>query len=156
MFLVPENEEELIAITQEIYDNTGRVYILSGGSNMLINDRCFEQVIYMNTACLKMTNLGEGRFYIGASNRIQKVISFVNEAGYGGFEELVGLPAFFGGVVYMNAGIGGHSNSLFTIGDFIETVKAWDLTEKKLVEFSKDQCEFAHRTSVFQKHPYII
>ena len=155
-FYIPENEEELTAIAQEIYDQKGQVYILSGGSNLLINDRRFEQVIYMHDACPEMTELGAGRFYIGASNRIQKVISFVNDAGYGGFEELIGLPAFFGGVIYMNAGIGGEANSLFTIGQFVESVRAWDLKEKKLVELPKAQCGFAHRTSIFHKRPYVI
>lgn len=155
-FYVPENEEELIAITQEIYDKNKQVYILSGGSNLLINDRRFSQVVYMNTACREMTDLGDGRFYIGASNRIQKVISFVNDAGYGGFEELVGLPAFFGGIIFMNAGIGGGKNALFTIGDFVESVRFWDLTEKTLVELPKEQCGFDHRTSVFQCRPCVI
>jgi len=155
-FYIPESEEELITIAQENYDNNQQVYILSGGSNMLINDRQFEQVVYMSTACPEMTELGEGRFYIGASNRIQKVISFVNEFGYGGFEELVGLPAFFGGIIYMNAGIGGEKNALFTIGDFVESVRVWDLMEKKMVEMPKEQCGFGHRSSAFQKHPYVI
>lgn len=155
-FYIPENEEELTNIAQEIYDKNGQVYILSGGSNLLINDRRFAQVIYMHDACPEMANLGNGKFYIGASNRIQRVISFVNEYGYGGFEELIGLPAFFGGVIYMNAGIGGRTNSLFTIGDFIEFVRVWDLTERKLVELNKEQCEFVHRKSVFHDHPYVI
>ena len=64
----------------------------------------------MKEACNTLVDEGKGRFYIGASNRIQKVISFVNEKGYGGFEELVGLPAMFGGIIYMNAGIGGEKN----------------------------------------------
>lgn len=156
-FYIPENEEELTAIAQEIYDKDGQVYILSGGSNLLINDdRRFEQVVHMSKACTKMDELGEGKFYIGASNRIQKVISFVNDFGYGGFEELIGLPAFFGGVVYMNAGIGGAKNSLFTISDFVESVRFWDLTEKRLLEIPNEQCGFGHRTSVFQQRPGVI
>ena len=127
-FYIPESEEELISITQEIYDKSQRVFILSGGSNLLINDnRRFDEIVYMNSACTEMTNLGEGRFYIGASNRIQKVISYVNEFEYGGFEGLIGLPAMFGGIIYMNAGIGGSKSPLFTIGDFIESVRVWDM-----------------------------
>lgn len=157
LLYVPENDEELTRIAQEIYDRNQNVYILSGGSNLLINDeRRFQEVVYMGSACLEMTELGDGRFYIGASNRIQKVISFVNDRGYGGFEKLVGLPAMFGGIIYMNAGIGGEHNSLFTIGDFVETVRAWDLIDKKLVELSADRCDFAHRSSVFHNQRYVI
>lgn len=155
-FYIPENEEELTTIAQEIYDQDQKVYILSGGSNLLINDRQFSRVVYMHEACPEMTDLGEGRFYIGASNRIQKVISFVNDAGYGGFEELVGLPAFFGGIIYMNAGIGGGKNPLFTIGDFVESVRIWDFQEKKLVELAKKECGFGHRISEFQHRPCVI
>lgn len=154
---VPESEDDLIRIAQDIYDKNHQVLILSGGSNLLINDeRRFEKVIYMGAACTEMTELGEGRFYIGASNRIQKVISFVNDHEYGGFERLVGLPAMFGGIIYMNAGIGGGQNTLFTIGDFIESVRAWDLVEKKLIELLPIQCGFSHRSSIFHSGRYVI
>ena len=154
---IPENEEELIKIAQEIYDRSQNVYILSGGSNLLINDeRTFESVVYMKSACLEMSDLGDGRFYIGASNRIQKVISFVNDREYGGFEKLIGLPAMFGGIIYMNAGIGGERNSLFTIADFVESVRAWDLQEKTMVELTAEQCRFSHRCSVFHNQRYVI
>ena len=125
---LPENEEELIHTAAELYEKEGKVYLLSGGSNLLINDqREFESVISMKEACTELTDLGNGRFYIGASNRIQKVISFVNERGYGGFEELIGLPAMFGGIVCMNAGIGGESAPLFTIAEFVKNVKVFNL-----------------------------
>lgn len=156
-FYIPENEEELIQIAQEIYDKHHHVLLLSGGSNLLINDeKRFEEIVYMGAACSDLIALQDGLFYIGASNRIQKVISFVNDHGYGGFEELIGLPALFGGVIYMNAGIGGKQNPRFTIGNFIETVKLWDLEDRKVVIFSADQCDFSHRHSVFQNDRYII
>ena len=155
-FYIPESEEELVRIAQENYDKNGKVYILSGGSNLLINDRRFEQVIYMSAACTEMTNLGDGKFYIGASNRIPKVISFVNQFGYGGFEGLVGLPAMFGGILYMNAGLGGEKNPAFTIGDFVLSVRLWNLAEKKFEEFDAQECGFKHRYSVFHNQQYVI
>lgn len=157
LFYVPETEDELIDIAQTIYDSNERLLILSGGSNLLINDeKCFEKVIYMSSACLEMKELDNNKFYIGASNRIQKVISFVNARNHGGFESLIGLPAMFGGIIYMNAGIGGKGNSLFTISDFIDSVKVWDLYEKKLMELPVEHCEFSHRHSIFHNQRYVI
>jgi len=154
---IPESEDELIQIVQNIYDREHSVLILSGGSNLLINDnRRFEEIVYMKAACSDMMNLGDGRFYIGASNRIQKVIAYVNDLGYGGFEGLVGLPALFGGIIYMNAGLGGKNGTQFTISEFIDTVKVWDMDERKVVEFDRSQCEFSHRKSVFQEGHYVI
>lgn len=154
---LPENEKELIHIAAELYEREGKVYLLSGGSNLLINDqREFESVISMKEACTELLDRGNGRFYIGASNRIQKVISFLNEHGHGGFEELIGLPAMFGGIVCMNAGIGGENSPLFTISEFIEYVKVYDLKQKIVKEIRGNECGFSHRTSLFQNGKYVI
>lgn len=157
LFYIPETEQELISVVKKIYTEKGHLLILSGGSNLLINDdKWFDEVIYMGSACSEMSELGEGKFYIGASNRIQKVISFVNCRECGGFEQLIGLPALFGGIVYMNAGIGDEKNSLFTIGQFIESVKVYDLHNDMVLELPADKCDFSHRHSIFHNQQYVI
>lgn len=154
-FYIPSSADELLRLLDSIGEED--YFILSGGSNLLINDeKCFEHVISMEKADESMTSLGDGRFYIGASCRIQKVISFVNENQYGGFEGLYGLPALFGGNIYMNAGIGSKKNSKFTISDYIERVKCINRKKKEIVWLDKTQCGFAHRKSIFFDNEYII
>lgn len=156
-FFIPESEQELVEKTYEIYKKNGTVYIISGGSNLLINDeKVFESVISMEKACIGFENLGNGRFFVGASHRIQSVIHKVNECGYGGFEELVCLPAMFGGVIYMNAGIGRESAPLFTISEFVESVKTFNLKSGKIVDVSNEECDFGHRHSIFKNNEYVI
>ena len=154
---IPESEEELIQVSKDIYGRDHRVYVISGGSNLLINDdRAFPEVVCMAKACRELEQLHDGVFYIGASVRIQKAISFVNSFGYGGFEELIGLPALFGGIIYMNAGIGRESAPLFTISEFVDSVRALDLKTGETVTLTADECRFGHRTSVFKNGQYII
>lgn len=154
---IPESEEELIQVSKDIYDRDHRVYVISGGSNLLINDdRAFPEVVCMAKACRELEQLHDGVFYIGASVRIQKAISFVNSFGYGGFEELIGLPALFGGIIYMNAGIGRESAPLFTISEFVDSVRALDLKTGETVTLTAEECRFGHRTSVFKDGQYII
>ncbi|MBQ1898912.1 MAG: FAD-binding protein [Ruminococcus sp.] len=154
---IPESEEELIQVSKDIYDRDHRVYVISGGSNLLINDdRAFPEVVCMAKACRELEQLHDGVFYIGASVRIQKAISFVNSFGYGGFEELIGLPALFGGIIYMNAGIGRESAPLFTISEFVDSVRALDLKTGETVTLTAEECRFGHRTSVFKNGQYII
>ena len=154
---IPESEEELIQVSKDIYDRDHRVYVISGGSNLLINDdRAFPEVVCMAKACRELEQLHDGVFYIGASVRIQKAISFVNSFGYGGFEELIGLPALFGGIIYMNAGIGRESASLFTISEFVDSVRALDLKTGETVTLTAEECRFGRRTSVFKNGQYII
>lgn len=154
-FYIPFSADELIELLGSI--NNEEYYILSGGSNILINDeKSFEHVISMEKVDETMSFIGGGKFYIGASCRIQKVISFVNEHQYGGFEGLYGLPALFGGNIYMNAGIGSKKNSRFTISDFIERVKCIDKNTREIVWLNKAECGFAHRKSIFFNNEYII
>ena len=80
----------------------------------------------------------------------------MNSFGYGGFEELIGLPALFGGIIYMNAGIGRESAPLFTISEFVDSVRALDLKTGETVTLTAEECRFGRRTSVFKNGQYII
>lgn len=152
-FYIPETTEELVNLVKKLKSKNQNFYILSGGSNILINDeKKFENIIYMEKMDTKIYMIEDGIFYIGASNRIQKVIRNVNNAGYGGFEELFCLPAMFGGIIYMNAGIGYR----FEISDFVTKVKVFDIQNEQIIEMNKDECEFKRRSSIFQTGKYII
>ena len=154
-YYIPESVEELLAVISSL--DKQPYQIISGGSNLLINDeRVFSHVISMEKVDRSIENKKNGLFYVGASNRIQKVILFVNECGYGGFEELIGLPALFGGVVCMNAGIGGRDRVKFSISDFVVRVKCIDRESLKIEWIDRANCDFSYRHSVFLEDRYII
>lgn len=154
---IPESTEELIVLLNNELTDNNHLYILGGGSNLLINDnKIFENVIDTKEIDKSINNLSDGKYYIGCSNRIQNVVNEINKDGYGGFEELVSLPALFGGIIYMNAGIGSKNKSLFTISDFIDEVKVIDLKTKKIKWLKKEDCDFSHRQSIFQSNDYVI
>lgn len=155
-FYIPESVEDLKELVIKL-GSDNKYYILSGGSNLIINDsKKFENVIFMGKTDTSIEDNGNGCFYAGASVRIQKLLSAVNEKGYGGFEELVGLPALMGGIIYMNAGIGGRTNAIFNIADFVKRVKVIDKSTAEIKWINHDDCGFDYRTSVFQKDNYII
>ncbi len=154
---VPETTEELINLLKGDLRDERKIYIISGGSNLLINDKKeFENVIDAKCVDNSIEKLSDGKYYIGCSVRIQKLINAINLDGYGGFEELISLPALFGGIICMNAGIGTKQNSLFTISDFIESVKVIDLKTKNIKWIKKEKCDFSHRHSIFQDGNYFI
>ena len=156
-FFIPESELELIELIKKLKKRNESWYILSGGSNLLINDeKKFDNVIYMMNIDTNIKMIEDGYFYIGASNRIQKVIQEINKFGYGGFEELFCLPAMFGGIIYMNAGIGGRNNVRFNISDFVIKVKVLDIESEKIVILNKKECNFEYRKSIFKNGKYII
>lgn len=153
-FYIPDSIDELIGVLNRLDKN---YYVLSGGSNILINEQSsISHVISMQNVDDSLVYKGNGVFNIGASCRIQSVIAYVNERGYGGFEELIGLPALFGGVIYMNAGIGSRNNVLFSISDYIIRVKCFDKNKKEIVWLDKSDCDYHYRSSAFMKDEYII
>lgn len=156
-FYIPQTERELIELVQSLVQEHISFKVLSGGSNLLVNDKkSFDAIIYMGQAVDTITDNGCGNFYIGASNRIQKVIRYVNSTEYGGFEELIGLPALFGGIIYMNAGIGGRNSVKFNISDFVVRVKVLEIKTGKICWMDKNECDFGYRKSIFQKNNFVI
>lgn len=144
----PESVEELQTVVME--NNNIINYIIGGGSNLLINDKKeFAEVLCLRNFNLRFDNLQDGKYYIGASVRLQKVIKTINEDGYGGIEYLYSVPGLIGGAVYMNAGRGRKYNNC--ISDYIQSVDILINGEVKTI--LKKDCGFEYRTSVFQSMP---
>ena len=150
-FYVPESREELTCLLNELKGEDVR--ILSGGSNLLIDDeRIFPHVIYMKNCSQELTYKGDGVFYCGASVRLQQLIQFANSKGYGGIEYLMSVPGMVGGAVVMNAGRGKSYNK--AISDHIVSVEVWQ--DGSIRTLSKEECVFSYRNSVFKNSGMVI
>ena len=121
-----------------------------GGANLLINDqKVFPNVCNLREFNAKVECKENGRYYVGASVRLQKLIGQINNDGYGGIEYLFSVPGLVGGAVAMNAGRGKKYNQ--SISDYIETVEY--IQNGQIYCLQKQNCQFAYRTSVFQSMP---
>lgn len=78
IFYTPETEQELIALVHE----KSPQYFIGGGSNIIVNERHFDVVVNLRCFNNSIENLGNGLFIIGASVRLQKLITTINECGY--------------------------------------------------------------------------
>ena len=147
----PESVAELQDVLKKIGDED--YYIISGGSNLLINDKkTFPHVISMRNMNTEIKAIGNGLFYLGASVRIQTAIKEMNKQGYGGLEQFYSIPALIGGMVFMNAGVGKKKND--AIGDYVVSVDVID--RGKVTTLMRDECQFAYRKSIFQNNPRMI
>ena len=148
---IPENLDDLINLINDIGNEN--YYILGGGSNHLINDKKeFDNVILLNSLDKRIDSLGNGKYYIGASNRLQIVINAINKDGFGGIEYLYSVPGLIGGAILMNAGRGKPYG--VSISDYIESVTVYDNGQIKVL--SKEECGFSYRESIFKHGRYII
>lgn len=144
-FYYPESPEELMELLNKISNE--KYYIISGGSNILMNDKKeYKHVIHMKKVDTTIKGLGNGRYYVGASVSIQKLLKDINKEGYGGIEYLYSVPAYVGGAIAMNAGRG-HKSGL-AISDYLEEVYVFDSNKKQTL--TKSQCNFKYRDSIFK------
>ena len=146
---IPTTQHELI----ELASTRLHPLLIGGGSNLLINDkRIFDEVISLREFDTSIKHLGNGEFVVGASVRLQKLIKFINDLGFGGIEYLYSVPALIGGAIYMNAGRGRAHGKC--ISDYVLDVKV--LHDGKVKYLTRDECDFSYRHSVFQTGEYVI
>lgn len=127
------------------------VFVLGGGSNILVSDEGFAGVVIKNE--LLGFEIHGREVTVSAGEQWDYVVSRCIEEGLQGIECLSGIPGTFGGAVVQNIGAFGQ-----TLAKSILTVEALDVETRESRVFKKDECEFDYRNSIFKKNPgkYII
>ncbi|MFA7302324.1 MAG: UDP-N-acetylmuramate dehydrogenase [Candidatus Paceibacterota bacterium] len=133
------------------------LFVLGGGSNVLIADEGFDglvlrvdllQVVFEERADRAFVTVGAGVWW-------DDFVAQMVERGYAGLECLSGIPGTVGGAVVANLGAYGAECS----GTLVE-VRVIDLqdSEGALKTFRNEECDFSYHDSFFAKHPhrYII
>jgi UDP-N-acetylmuramate dehydrogenase len=128
------------------------VFVLGGGSNLLIADRGFEGLV-LRVGLRGMTWEGTHLRAAAGEDWDDVVAGCVNK-GFGGVECLSGIPGLAGGTPVQNVGAYGQE-----VADVLVGVRALDRQTESVVELSKQDCGFAYRSSIFnstQKDRYIV
>ncbi|MBI2452950.1 MAG: UDP-N-acetylmuramate dehydrogenase [Parcubacteria group bacterium] len=124
------------------------VFILSGGSNVVMSDDGFSGlVIQIRNSKFKIQN---SKVYAEAGVPCASLVRSTIRKGLKGLEWAGGLPGSLGGAIRGNAGAFGGE-----IKDAIVSVKAIDGKGRARV-FSKKQCKFSYRSSIFKEKRYIV
>lgn len=84
----------------------------------------------------------------GAGERWDDVVAWSLGLGYAGLENLVLIPGLAGAAPIQNIGAYGTE-----VGEFIQTVEAWDRQVGALVRLDRADCAFGYRDSVFKRDP---
>ncbi|MBX4186653.1 MAG: UDP-N-acetylmuramate dehydrogenase [Candidatus Doudnabacteria bacterium] len=129
-----------------------KVFILGGGSNILISDHGFDGLVIRNQ--IKGLEISDDGFLtVGAGESWDRVVAETVAKNFAGIECLSGVPGTAGGAVVQNIGAYGQ-----TIADSVVEVEAIsiDSGEKKI--FQKSECAFTYRNSIFKKIPseYVV
>jgi len=149
-FIEPGTEEELLDALAWAKGNNEKVILLGGGSNVLINDKYIDAVV-IRISNRKIEVRGD-RIVCGGGASLVATARTAMGNNLAGLEWAIGIPgATIGGSIRGNAGAFGQ-----TMADVVETVNVLNIEKRKFFNFSKNDCDFAYRHSIFKNKNFVI
>jgi len=124
------------------------VFILGGGSNLIVQDSGFRGVVMrIRIPGFEVVNddLNTTTIKIGAGENWDSVVKRTVDMQLTGIEAMSGIPGTVGGVPVTNVGAYGQE-----IADTLVSLDAYDRTNQQFVTLSNAQCGFSYRHSVFR------
>ncbi len=128
----------------------GEVLVIGAGSNMVFTKDYEGTVLILKGEEVRMDDV----FVRAWGGMIMDdLVQWTLDHGLYGLENLSAIPGTVGASAVQNVGAYGAEAK-----DFIESVEAYDLQERRHCTFSNADCHFAYRDSFFKHHPgrYLI
>lgn len=133
------------------------LFILGGGSNLLVADRGFSGVVIRPNLLERevLEENGESALVsFGAGELLDGAVAWAVERGWWGMENLSMVPGSVGAAPVANVGCYG-----VTVSDIIEWVEVLDKETGEIKKIKNADCGFGYRSSIFNtgaKNRYII
>ena len=145
-FFEAKSLDDIRLAIKEAQKNNLPIFILAGGTNLLINDEGFDGlVLHPNLTHIEKTNRSALR--VGCGVDMAKLLEYLIFNELSGMEWAGGLPGSVGGAVRGNAGAFNHE-----IKDSILSVVSLDLKSREtLITRTKNECGFGYRNSIFKE-----
>ena len=148
------DSEELKEIVSQAQQMKKPVFILGGGSNLLVSDSGFKGIVIKlkSLSEIEVKNTEDGFILsVDAGITLAKLLAKAIEIGGEGLEWAAGIPGTVGGTIFGNAGAYGQSMS-----QCILKVKTLNPKNFEIKEFLPEDCQFDYRDSVFKKNGFVI
>jgi len=132
---------------QKILKKEKDVFLLSGGSNMLLTKNIDKLVIHINIKGISIhyENESEVELTVNAGEDWHEFVMWCISQNYGGIENLSLIPGNVGTSPIQNIGAYGVE-----VKDVITKVEGIDLKSAKKIQFSNKECNFGYRNSIFK------
>ena len=149
VFVMPETEEEAVAVVRYAKEQNIPLLMLGNGSNMVVRDGGVRGIV-VHFSHLNKIDIEGTTVVAGAGALIKEVSKQVAANSLTGFEFACGIPGSIGGAMAMNAGAYGGE-----IKDVI--VDCTVITpEGEMRVLSKDELELGYRKSIIASAGYYV
>jgi UDP-N-acetylmuramate dehydrogenase len=151
-FVEATSEEEIADAAAWAGERGVAVFVLGGGSNLLVADAGFDGLV-VRVALRGITatdapgdsgQTGQKIYQAAAGEDWDHFVEHTVKDHCAGVECLAGIPGTVGGTPVQNVGAYGQE-----VASVIDVVRAFDLAEHSFVEFAAFECGFAYRRSRF-------
>jgi UDP-N-acetylmuramate dehydrogenase len=146
-FVEAASEEEVAEAAGWAEERGVSLFVLGGGSNLLVSDAGFDGLalrVGLRGIATAPDRTGQAIYRAAAGEEWEHFVQRTIEDHCAGVECLAGIPGTVGGTPVQNVGAYGQE-----VASVIERVRAFDLNERAFVEFSAAECGFAYRRSRF-------
>ena len=145
-FIEAATEAEVVDAVLFARERSLPLFVLGGGSNLLVSDAGFDGVI-LRIALKGIESAEDAGAHViraAAGENWDHLVSYAVAANSAGIECLAGIPGTVGGTPVQNVGAYGQE-----VAETIETVRVMDLESLAFREMPAAECGFTYRTSLF-------
>lgn len=143
-FVEALSEEEVAEAVRWAQDRNLPLFVLGGGSNLLVADRGFDGLV-IKMGLKGLAQHGE-QFRVAAGEEWDAFVTVAVQRGHQGVECLAGIPGTVGGTPVQNVGAYGQE-----VSSTVERVRCFDTQERVFQEFTAHHCGFGYRRSRFNQ-----
>ncbi len=137
-----ESLEELREIVTQLHRERQSLRVIGNGSNVLVSDAGIaEWVVRLGSAFRSFEKASGDEFEIRGAAGLMSLARKLSDEGYSGLEFAAGIPASFGGAVFMNAGAHGSE-----IGERIVSVTGV-LSDGSIRTWQREELPWCYRSS---------
>ncbi|MBS1796916.1 MAG: UDP-N-acetylmuramate dehydrogenase [Acidobacteria bacterium] len=147
-----ETEAQVVAALGFAAEYGFDVFVLGGGSNVLIADGGFDGLVLR--VALKGIAVDGPRVTAGAGEDWDEFCEFCVANELAGIECLSGIPGTVGGTPVQNVGAYGQE-----VSETIVRVRVFDRKTRELLDLGRDECRFGYRASIFnttEKNRFVV
>lgn len=153
-FVEVSNTEELAQILKEHQHE--KLFLLGGGSNMLLTQDIDALVIYVNLKGKTILKEDENHAWVqgNAGENWHEFVLWNIDQNFGGIENMSLIPGNVGTTPIQNIGAYGAE-----IKDTFVSCEAMKIDTQEIMTFTNEECKFGYRDSIFKneaKNQYVI